>query len=78
MPPAAIDSPMNDPAPIYHAPPPAEDTTAAPVAVVVIPAAGLTDELRAYLSLRRDALIQELRALDRVLGRPQTVQERRR
>ena len=22
MPPAAIDSPMNDPAPIYHAPPP--------------------------------------------------------
>ena len=50
----------------------------APVTVVVIPAAGLTDELRAYLSLRRDALIQELRALDRVLGRPQTVAERRR
>ena len=50
----------------------------APVAVVVIPAAGLSDELRAYLSLRRDALIQELRALDRVLGRPQTVTERRR
>lgn len=61
---------------------PTQDTppevTPAPVAVVVIPAAGLTDELRAYLSLRRDALIQELRALDRVLGRPQTVQERRR
>jgi hypothetical protein len=37
------------------------DTTAPPVAVVVIPVAGLTDELRAYLSLRRDALIQELR-----------------
>ena len=58
--------------------PPEADTTPAPVAVVVIPAAGLTDELRAYLLLRRDALIQELRALDRVLGRPQTVQERRR
>jgi len=58
--------------------PPEADTMPAPVAVVVIPAAGLTDELRAYLSLRRDALIQELRALDRVLGRPQTVQERRR
>ena len=57
---------------------PPEDVTAAPVAVVVIPAVGLTDELRVYLSLRRDALIQELRALDRVLGRPQTVQERRR
>ena len=58
--------------------PPEAETMPAPVAVVVIPAAGLTDELRVYLSLRRDALIQELRALDRVLGRPQTVQERRR
>ena len=58
--------------------PPEADTTPAPVAVVVIPAAGLTDELRAYLSLRRDALIQELRALDRVLGRPQTVPTRQR
>ena len=57
---------------------PTPEVTPAPVAVVVIPAAGLTDELRAYLSLRRDALIQELRALDRVLGRPQTVAERRR
>lgn len=54
------------------------DAQPAPVAVVVIQATGLTDELRAYLSMRRDALIQELRALDRVLGRPQTVQERRR
>ena len=59
-------------------PPPEAETMPAPVAVVVIPAAGLSDELRAYLSLRRDALIQELRALDRVLGRPQTVAERRR
>ena len=57
---------------------PPEDATAAPVAVVVIPAVGLTDELRAYLQLRRDALIQELRALDRVLGRPQTVPTRQR
>ena len=54
------------------------EVTPAPVAVVVIPAAGLTDELRAYLSLRRDALIQELRALDRVLGRPQTIPTRQR
>ena len=58
--------------------PPEADTMPAPVAVVVIPAAGLTDELRAYLLLRRDALIQELRALDRVLGRPQTVPTRQR
>jgi len=60
------------------APPTPPEAPPAPVAVVVIPAAGLSDELRAYLSLRRDALIQELRALDRVLGRPQTVAERRR
>ena len=46
--------------------PPEAETMPAPVAVIVIPAAGLTDELRAYLSLRRDAFIQELRALDRV------------
>ena len=59
-------------------PPPEAETMPPPVAVVVIPAAGLTDELRAYLSLRRDALIQELRALDRVLGRPQTVPTRQR
>ena len=59
-------------------PPPEADAMPAPVAVVVIPAAGLTDELRAYLSLRRDALIQELRALDRVLGRPQTIPTRQR
>ena len=58
--------------------PPEADTMPAPVAVVVIPAAGLTDELRAYLLLRRDALIQELRALDRVLGRPQTIPTRPR
>ena len=58
--------------------PPEADTMPAPVAVVVIPAAGLTDELRAYLLLRRDALIQELRALDRVLGRPQTIPTRQR
>ena len=54
------------------------EVTPAPVAVVVIPAAGLTDELRHYLSLRRDALIQELRAMDRVLGRPQTIPTRQR
>ena len=57
---------------------PSTEAQSAPVAVVVIPAAGLTDELRAYLSLRRDALIQELRALDRVLGRPQTIPTRPR
>ena len=69
---------MTEPAPIYATPPHPQDAMPAPVAVVVIPAAGLTDELRAYLSLRRDALIQELRALDRVLGRPQTVPTRQR
>lgn len=65
---------MSEPVPEYTTEPPAPP----PVAVVVVAPPGLTEELRAYLSLRRDALIQELRALDRVLGRPQTVQERRR
>ncbi len=32
----------------------------------------------AYLSRRREALIMELRALDRALGRPQTIPERQR
>ena len=48
------------------------DATAAPVAVVVIPAAGLTDELRRYLELERDTIIAKLRMIDRLLGRPQT------
>ena len=30
----------------------------------------------AYLARRREALIMELRALDRALGRPQTIPER--
>lgn len=48
-----------------------------PVVVVVAPA-GLTDELRRYLELKRDTLIAELRAIDRMLGRPQTVPVRER
>lgn len=34
--------------------------------------------LRAYFERRRDALIAELRELDRLLGRPQTIPPRRR
>ena len=36
------------------------------------------DMLRAYFERRRDALIAELRELDRLLGRPQTIPPRRR
>lgn len=72
---------MTDPPPSYHAPPTPEHTKAAdapgPVVVVVAPA-GLTDELRRYLELKRDTLIAELRAIDRMLGRPQTVPVRER
>jgi hypothetical protein len=50
----------------------------APVAVVVIPATGLTDELRRYLELERDTIIAKLRMIDRLLGRPQTVPTRQR
>ena len=63
---------MTDPAPTYAIPPHPEDTPAAPVAVVVIPAPGLTDELRRYLELERDTIIAKLRMIDRLLGRPQT------
>lgn len=72
---------MTEPAPTYHAPPAPDHTAAAdapgPVVVVVAPA-GLTDELRRYLELKRDTLIAELRAIDRMLGRPQTVPVRER
>lgn len=56
----------------------------APVAVVVIPAAVWEEVLytlqawRDYMGVERDTTIARLRAQDRVLGRPQTVAERRR
>ena len=59
------------------APPATPSPDATPVVVVVAPP-GLSDELRTYLMTRRDTLIQELRALDRALGRPQTIPERYR
>ena len=57
---------------------------AQPVAVVVIPAAVWEEVLytlqawRDYMGVERDTTIARLRAQDRVLGRPQTVAERRR
>ena len=57
---------------------PPEDTTAAPVAVVVIPAAGLTDELRRYLEARverrTEALSQANTDLQASLTRIQDMQ----
>jgi hypothetical protein len=38
----------------------------------------LPDALRLYFERKRDALIAELRELDKVLGRPQTIPVRRR
>ena len=70
MTPTAMPTPPPD-----YAPTPSPDV--APVVVVVAPP-GLSDELRTYLMTRRDTLIQELRALDRALGRPQTVPVRER
>ncbi len=71
---------MSEPRPNYQsgedaAPPPAD--APAPV-VVVIPATGLSDELRRYLELERDTIIAKLRTIDRILGRRQTVPERER
>lgn len=38
----------------------------------------INDALYAYLKTRRDALIMELRTIDKVLGREQTIPERKR
>ena len=63
---------------------PPEDTPAAPVAVVVIPAA-VRDEvwhtlqtLREFMAGGREADIGRLRARDRFLGLPQTIPTRQR
>ena len=63
---------------------PPEDATAAPVAVVVIPAA-VWDEvwhtlqaLREFMAADREADIVRLRARDRFLGLPQTIPTRQR
>ena len=67
-----------------HDTPPEAETMPAPVAVVVIPAAVWEEVLhtlqawRDYMGVERDTTIARLRAQDRVLGRPQTVAERRR
>lgn len=63
--------------------PPADDAPPAPTVLTVVMAsgggAGVLDEwLRIYFSRRREALIIELRALDRTLGLPQTIPERPR
>jgi sarcosine oxidase delta subunit len=56
----------------------------APVAVVVIPAAVWEEvwhtlqALREYMAIDRDTTIARLRAQDRFLGRPQTIQTRQR
>ena len=63
---------------------PPEDITAAPVAVVVIPAAVWEEvwhtlqALREYMAIDRDTTIARLRAQDRFLGRPQTIPPQRR
>ena len=62
--------------------PPTPD--AAPVAVVVIPAAVWEEvwhtlqALREFMALDRDTTIARLRAQDRFLGRPQTIPPQRR
>jgi hypothetical protein len=48
-----------------------------PPAVKVEPPS-LPAELRRYFELQRDAAIATVRELDRVLGRPQTIPERKR
>lgn len=49
-----------------------------PDAVSVVVMAAQSKEMLTYLLRRREALIMELRALDRALGREQTIPERTR
>lgn len=66
---------MTEPAPSYT-PAPGDDAGRLPTMPPVGP---FTPDLwLAYLQRRREALIMELRALDRVLGRPQTIPTRQR
>ena len=51
--------------------------TDGPLVVRVTPTEG-ADLLMVYFMRRRDVLIAELREIDRLLGRPQTVPERTR
>ena len=70
---------MTEPRPEYHAtlPPPVSAAT------VVIPddlplPTPLPPLLQTYFERQREALIMQIRALDRALGRPQTIPERHR
>ena len=68
---------MTEPAPVYHTAAPGEPSAQA--AGLPLPAGTLSPDLwLSYLWRRREALIMELRALDRALGRPQTIPERSR
>ncbi len=69
---------MTEPVPEYTTEP--DDAPPdAPFPAALLPAGPQTlARLNAYFERRRDALIAELREIDRYLGRPQTIPVRRR
>ena len=72
---------MSEPGPVYETDETASgfDPLSAPLPASLLRATPQTaDRLRVYFSRRREALIMELRELDRFLGLPQTIPERRR
>lgn len=64
---------MSEPLPVYHVTPPELPPDTPPLSVAPQPALW-----QVYLQRRREALIMELRALERALGMPQSIPERRR
>jgi hypothetical protein len=68
---------MTEPVPVYHTAAPGEPP-AQSHAPALLPVALSPELWLSYLGRRREALIMELRALDRALGRPQTIPERMR
>jgi len=65
---------MSEPLPVYHVTPPELPPDAPPLP----PAAPQPALWLIYLQRRREAIIMELRALERALGLPQSIPERRR
>lgn len=66
---------MSEQGPVYIV---ARDDDAGQSLIEVVLPTPLPPLLHIYLERQREALIVQLRALDRVLGRPQTIPERQR
>ncbi len=70
---------MSEQGPVYlTTTPPADDQPPAVMPDDLSLPTPLPPSVRAYFERQREALIMQIRALDRALGRPQTIPERHR